>query len=173
VIWFGWLFASVGCGPSGQDVVMNLVTDNPVIREDSAKIADNFPSDEVVSALVAALADPSATVRYHAIDSLIELDASVAVTSVIVLLQTEQSPEVRQIAIDALGRFKDPSAVPYLVDLVTQATADPDEEVPLNAIWALGFISDPSAMPLLSSLLDHADPYVVWNASRALKALTL
>ena len=61
------------CGASPDEVARNLSSPNPVVKEDSAKIADNFDSPEVRAALVVALQDPSERTRLNAIESLVEM----------------------------------------------------------------------------------------------------
>jgi HEAT repeat protein len=162
------LFLVLGCGPSSDDIAQNLQSDNPAIREDTAKIAKNFSSDVVVQALITALNDPAEEVRLNAVDSLVELEATEAVSALMVTVQRDSSDLVKRQAVDALGRLGDGAAVPVLIAYVEQRKA---KKPPLNAIWALGNLEDPSAMPILSELRNHPDPYVAWNANEALRNL--
>ena len=166
---FGALLA--GCGPSYEDIAANLSSNNPVTREDTAKIARNFGSPEVEAALQEALRDPSQKVRYNALDSLIELETVEAVPAIMAMLEVETDRDVEQLAVDALGRLKDPQAVPTLIAYVETCRDDPARAIPLNAIWALGFIGDIRAMELLSELRQDSDTYISWNADLALKSL--
>lgn len=59
---------------------------------------------------------------------------------------------VRREALDALGRLRDPAAVPFLARV---ASEDPDEEVQLAAIAALGATQLPDAIAPLRSLLER------------------
>jgi len=156
------------CGPSSEDIARNLSSDNPAIREDTAKIAKNFGSDEVEAALAKALTDPATQVRLNAIDSLVELEARSAVPALMEVVQNDSSDVVKREAVDALGELKDPQAVPVLIAYIEERKA---ERPPLNAIWALGFLEDVRALPILSELRDHPDPYVAWNANQALRNL--
>ena len=49
-----------GCGPSPGDIAANLSSNNPVTREDTAKIARNFGSPEVEAALLEVAHDDDA-----------------------------------------------------------------------------------------------------------------
>jgi len=161
----------VACGPSSEDIANNLSSDNPVVREDSAKIAHNFDADVVRTALLASLQDPSAKVRYNALNSLILVEATESVPAVMEMLEIEEDREVELLAIDALGRFKDAQAVPLLIAYIENRRQDSERSIPLNAIWALGFIGDSQALPLLAELRESGDAYVSWNASQALSSL--
>ena len=160
---FAW-----GCGPAPEDLVNNLSSANPVVREDTAKIARNFDSEPLRKALIRALSDESETVRLNAVESLTELGASEAVGSLVPLLDADPSPQVRRAVVEALGRLGDPQAVPALIDYVQTGT---ETSPPYNAIWALGNLGDGQALELLSRLRESQDPYVVWNANRALGQL--
>ena len=156
------------CGPSADDIQRNLKSPNPVVREDSAKIARNVGGDVVVASLVAVLEDDSERVRLYAVDSLAELNDPAALPFLIKALNEDSSPEVRRQVVDALGRLRDPAAVPAIIAYLQ----DPSHESPpLNAIWALGFIGDLSAMPVLVELRGSDDPYLTWSVDHALREL--
>lgn len=165
------LFVLAGCGPSEDDIVRNLQSGNPVVREDTAKLARNVGGDEVVKALIGVLDDPSEAVRVNAVDSLAELGDASAVEPLIEVLRNDSSALVKREAVEALGRIGDPRAVPALIDYIEQHLAQKGGTAPLNAIWALGNIGDARALPLLSKLHDDQDIYVSWNATVALRAL--
>jgi HEAT repeat protein len=156
------------CDPAPEDLARNLAGPNPVVRIDTAKIAKNFDSPELRAALVASLQDPLVAVRRNAIASLAELEATEAAPALIVVLQNDVEEKVRRDAVDALGRLKDKAAVPAIQAYLAAA---PPESPPLNAIWALGNLEDGSSLPILAPLLDHPDPFVVWNARAALRKL--
>jgi HEAT repeat protein len=163
------LFAVIlGCGPDPADMAKNLESENPVIREDTAKIAHNFDSPEVRSALVEALDDEAEMVRFNAIKSLVELEETQAVSKLVEMLETEESPKVHREVIDALGQLQQVEAVPALIAHIER---NMDPKPPLNAIWALGFLEDNQSLALLSALAEHEDPYVAWNSKKALASL--
>ena len=164
-------FALIGCGPAPEDIAANLSSDNPAVREDTAKIARNFSSPEVEASLIVALEDPSAKVRFNALESLIELEVVEAVPAIMALMEREDDRDVEKLAIDALGRLKDPQAVPVLIAYIEASEDDPERTIPLNAIWALGYIGNSQSLELLSRLRTHPDTYISWNANQALKAL--
>ena len=160
-----WLLT--GCGPAADDIVANLSSKNPIVREDTAKIARNTDDIAVHNALITALQDPEEGVRLNAIASLVELEVLAAVAPLITVVGSDLSALVQRDAVDALGRLGDPSAVPALVDYVESRPSKP----PLNAIWALGALQSGSSLELLAKLRKHPDPYVSWNAKRALRNL--
>lgn len=155
------------CGPSADDIARNLQSQNPVVREDTAKIARNYGSDAVIQSLITALADPSPVVRRNAVDSLAELEATAAGAPLLELLGRETDERVRRQIIDALGRLDIREAGPALIALLEADEANP----PLNAIWALGRVGDAAALPVLTRLRDSSDPYISWNAADALREL--
>lgn len=155
------------CDPSDEDIARNLASPNPVVREDTAKIAKNFGSDAVNLSLIGALKDESPRVRRNAVDSLAELEAVSAVPALVAVLETETDETVKKQAIDALGRLDDRAALPALLALVEADETNP----PLNAIWALGRVGDASAVPVLSRLSVSTDTYIAWNARLALRDL--
>jgi HEAT repeat protein len=157
----------IACGPSSSDIVSNLASINPVVREDTAKIARNFGSDAVEAALISVLDDPEPKVRAHAVDSLIELECVAAVAPLAARLEHETDPMVVRLVVDALGRLGEIEAVPALVAYLETRLDDP----PLNAIWALGALEDHRALPVLAGLRSSSDPFVVWNVNQALRAL--
>lgn len=160
----GLLFA---CSPSDEDLQKNLKSPNPVVREDTAKIARNYGSEVVRAALIEVLADPSPTVRRNAVDSLAELEAVEAVPALVAMLPNEADPTVQRQIIDALGRLKDPAAVPVLLEILA---ATPDKP-PANVIWALGNIGDGRALDALSALRVTEDPIQVWTTTAALRTV--
>ena len=162
-----WLLVLFACGPSPDDIAKNLASANPVVREDTAKIARNFGSDAVEQALLGVLDDEEAVVRLHAIESLVELECTAAVPVLMSRLNEEQHPATQRAIVDALGRLGDVQAVPTLVEFL-QARLD---RPPLNVIWALGALEDHRALAVLAELRSSKDPYVLWNVNQALRNL--
>lgn len=165
-LWLGLLIAA--CGPDPQTVADQLASDNPAVREDTARRARNFNSPAVVEGLITALDDDSETVRLYAVESLIALHATDAVPRLSTLMVDDPSAKVRREAVDALGRLADPRSVPALIALLEQNEGD---KPPLNAIWALGQMGDIQALDVLSRLRQSDDPYVAYNANQALRRL--
>jgi HEAT repeat protein len=159
-----WILA---CGPSSNDIAANLQSSNPMVRQDTAKIARNFGSDAVEASLIGALSDDEKQVRAHAIDSLVDLECGQAVPALVTRLEAEPDPYVQQLVVDALGRLGEVSAVPALIAHLEANIGDP----PLNVIWALGALEDARALGVLSTLRNSSDPYVVWNVNQALRNL--
>ena len=164
MLWF-----LLACGPSSEDIVRNLQSPNPVVREDSAKIARNVSATpEMTAALIGILSDPSPRAQQHAIETLVELQAVEAVPQLCDMLDNEAlNPSIQHAVIDALGRLRSANGVPSLIRFLNKDMNNPA----LDAIWALGFIGDMSALDVLSELRNHSDPYVVHNATVALREL--
>jgi HEAT repeat protein len=162
-----WLLAMLACGPSSEDIATNLHSPNPVVREDTAKIARNFGSDAVETALIDVLGDKESKVRLNAVESLVELECGLAVAPLMGRLEPETDPRVRRAIVDALGRLGDVQAVPTLITHLQDQIEDPQ----LNVIWALGTLADHRALDVLAGLRSSSDPYVVWNVNQALRNL--
>lgn len=173
----GTLVCVSACGPAVSDIAKIVGSENPVQREDAAKIAKNFDDPAVVEALVKALEDPADQVRLNAIESLAELEAGAAAGARLTqILGEEASPAVKRAAADALGRLTVLDAAPQIVDYV-QAFA-PDDRAQLAGVWALGALgakglsaeARTSAMKALVERRDSTkDRYVRYNASAALR----
>ncbi len=174
----GGLVALVGCGPAAEDIATAIGSDNPVMREDGAKIAQNYDDEVVVAALVGVLGDPNEKVRLNAIESLATLAAESAAPRLIEVLGSDPSPKVKRAAADALGRLLAKDAAPALVAYVE--TFGPNDRAQLAGLWALGAIGA-EGLPadtrkltldlLVARREATADRYVRYNASAALRTL--
>lgn len=128
-------------------------------------------------------------VRRDAVQALGELQAGAAVKPLLAALRQDWSVEVQTRAAEALGRIKDPRAVPFLIDCLQSiiptlkrkaadslvhlgaasveplcvALQDLDPAVQEDAAWILGEIRDRRAMPhLISAMADES-----WEVRRA------
>lgn len=174
----GLLFALMGCDPAPEDIAKAIGSENPVMREDGAKIAQNYDDEAVVAALVAVLSDPSEAVRLNAIESLAELEATTAAPALIERLKVDESAKVRRAAADALGRLAAEEAIPDLIAYVL--AFGPNDHEQLAGIWALGNIgaeglpadAKKAALATLVSRREATtDRYVRYQASAALRTL--
>jgi len=168
-----WLLA---CSPSAEDIAKAVTSENPVMREDGAKIAQNYDDEVVVDALITVLPDPSEKVRLNAIESLAEIQDQKCGDALIERLKSDPSPKVRLAAADALGRLLYKNAVPTLVSYAGEFAVDDRQQ--LGAIWAIGRIAyegldadvKKQAMSFLVERREKAtDPYVLYNISVALR----
>lgn len=172
------LLAMLGCSPSADDIATAISSQNPVMREDGAKIAQNYADEVVEKALISVLADSSETVRRNAIESLAEIEAETAGGPLTERLQNDDSPAVRRAAADALGRLKVQSSVGALVAYV-QGFA-PDDRGVLVGVWALGSIGE-TGLPaedkaavmaaLVALRAATTDKYVRYQTTAALRIL--
>jgi HEAT repeat protein len=174
------IFALLACGPSATEIATAIQSQNPVMREDGAKIAQNFDDQVVIDALVSVLADPSEAVRLNAIESLAELEATSAGPALIERLKVDESDKVKRAAADALGRLVVVEAIPELLAWLDHF--QPDDHAQLAGIWAVGHIGD-EAGPLGADVKGAAlttlvrirettkDPYVRYNVNAALRTL--
>lgn len=169
----------LACGAGPDEIATAIRSENPVMREDGAKIAQNYDDDVVVEALVSVLSDPSEQVRLNAIESLAEIEATAATPALIERLKSDDSTKVRRAAADALGRLVAADAVP---DLLTYLSAfGPNDHEQLAGIWAIGHIGDEgkldgevkkAALATLVGIRDTTtDRYVRYNVNAALRTL--
>jgi HEAT repeat protein len=172
------LLMLVACDPAPEDIAKAVTSENPVMREDGAKIAQNYDDPAVIEALVSVLTDPSEVVRLNAIESLAELEAAAGSSALISRLEQDESPKVRRAAADALGRLAAKDAVPALVAHVR--SFDANDRAQLAGIWALGNIgskgldAEPRALvmeTLVARRSDSTDTYVRYNSAAALRIL--
>jgi len=76
-------------------------------------------------------------------------------------------PEIRRYLALALGRLKDPRAVPALIE----STQDQDSQTVIWSIWALGSIGDKAATPVLLEDLNSQDSGIRTMSAYALGVL--
>lgn len=172
------LLLVVGCDPAPEDIAKTIGSENPVSREDGAKIAWNYDDPVVIEALIKVLSDPSEKVRLNAIESLAELEATAAVPALIDSLNGDPSPAVKRAACDALGRLEAKEAVPDIIAYVEAFS--PDDREQLVGVWALGKIGAEGLGPdlkkaALSTLVARreksSDKFIVFQANSALRTL--
>lgn len=169
------------CGPAPEDIARAIGSDNPVMREDGAKIAQGYDDPAVIEALVKVLSDPSETVRLNAIESLAELEATRAVPALTDSLNGDPSPKVKRAACDALGRLVAVEAVPDIIAYVE--SFGPNDRSQLVGLWAIGWIGSQaggglpaevkkSALNVLVSRRDgSSDKFIVYQSKAALRTL--
>ena len=173
------LLSLFACGPSAADIATAIGSENPVMREDGSKIAQNYAEGEVEEALLTVIADPSEATRLNAIESLAEIEATTATEALVDRLNNDESPRVRRAAADALGRLQAKDAAPALI-LYVQSFAPSDRQM-LAGVWALGNIGsegglDPevrkAVLATLVALRDSShDRLIRWQATSALRTL--
>lgn len=88
----------------------------------------------------------------------------VPVSSLIEKLR-DGNPRIRLTAVESLGKIKNKTAIPALIQLLETDT----DTYPI--IWALGEIGDKRAVLVLNQLLASQDKYSRYNANKALKKI--
>ena len=166
----------VACDPAPEDIAKAVTSENPVMREDGAKIAQNFDDPVVVEALIKVLADPSEKVRLNAIESLSELEATAAIPALMDSLNGDPSPQVKRAAADALGRLSAKEAIPDLIAYVE--TFGPNDRDQLAGLWSIGNIGSlglpadakqAALKTLVSRRESTTDKYILYTANEALR----
>lgn len=118
--------------------------------------------DDLIAALNAEKGKRFALRRFRLVKALGAMEDSRAVESLLTLVLTDQSPEVRDAAVVALGRIGDPSAIPAL----KKALGDPVNR--WRAIRSLGLLRDPSSVPWFIGYLHSTHPMTREFAADAL-----
>jgi HEAT repeat protein len=155
---------SAGCG-GNQKYIQKLDSSNISVRYDAVCYLGREEEKAAVPKLLELLAPSQpAMIRLASTQALGFIKEKSAVTGLLGLLN-DPDTGLRKAACDALGQIHDPQAVKPLINLLTQP------EVNIVAIWALGEIGGDEAVPALNGLLESPDPYVKYNAFRALKKL--
>jgi len=116
------------------------------VRRRALDILRQIGASEVVAALIQALKDADPGVRTHATRYLGELGNTDAVLPLVEVLQTDESPRIRGLAIDSLGALRDPRAIPALI------LALEDVNLREAASRALSQIGQDAIEPLISLL---------------------
>jgi HEAT repeat protein len=116
-----------------------------------------------IRALLAALADADATVRWEAVKALIALGDKRIVPPLIVLAQGAGASEQRAAAVYALGFLYDSRALAPLLQVLRDSQED--AQVRGHAAEALAYIGQRRAVPALIAALDDPSPEVrLWSA---------
>ena len=173
------LLSLLACGPSAADIAKAISSENPVMREDGSKIAQNYADELVEAALITVIADPSEATRLNAIESLAEIEATTATEALVDRLNNDESPRVRRAAADALGRLQAQAAAPALI-LYVQSFSPSDRQM-LAGVWALGNIGSEAGLEpevrtaVLATLVNLRDSsndrLIRWQATSALRTL--
>lgn len=167
-----------GCSPSAEDIAKAIASENPVMREDGAKIAQNYDDDVVVDALIVVLADPSEKARLNAVESLSEIRNERACPVLLEHLAADASPLVRRAAADGIGRIICKEGAPALIAYAQEFS--PDDRGQLVALWALGrlgyeLLPEEPRKQTLDFLVSRrevaTDRYVLYNVNAALRFL--
>jgi cyclophilin family peptidyl-prolyl cis-trans isomerase/HEAT repeat protein len=99
--------------------------------------------------LVALLGDPEARIRRRSALAIGRVKLPAGIPGLTTLLQSESDPEVRQMAVFAMGLIGDAAAAPALMT----ALADPDASIQGRAAEALGLIAHKPAAPAIGTMI--------------------
>lgn len=141
---------------------------NPNVRAGAAIALGKTRNVRAVDPLVDALEDPVYLVYTSAARAL-SMIGSLAVGSLIAVIQDPPSPDSAARAYEALRTVSDPQAV----GLLCAAASYPEELIRWGALEALGNIRSPQALPVLLEAARHPDPSTRQHAVAALGELAL
>lgn len=151
-------------GDAAVEPMLRLLDDGtPELRALAAGRVATIRSERVAPALLAALGDSVADVRYHALRGLSSVCDRNCVASAQRLLE---DPEVH-IRIEAMQLLAELGS-PAITDLATELLASPHAWQRVAAVDALGALASRQAVPLLAVRLDDPDPAVRRSAVVAL-----
>ena len=145
------LIVASGCGPV---VAPQVIATPPVTAFDQKirwilQLEDERQLRGGGGDLLALLQDPEARVRRRAALATGRVRLPAGVPGLVVLLESDKDPEVRQMAAFALGLVGDASAAPAL----TSAVADTDPTIQARAAEALGLIGHKPAAPAIAGMV--------------------
>ncbi len=158
-----------------EELIQNLKSDSSFMRKNMALILgkllkerDTSEASKIIEALGFTLKDPDTEVRKAA---LIALSKTPPGSNLVEEVKrhmkralTDETPEVRAIATEAIAQFKGDD----ILDFVLLMTKDTDENVRAVATRALSRFADKKALSRLVELLDDPNGYVVIQAIEAL-----
>ena len=151
-------------GTGAISALIRAFTDqNRSVRKDAMSSMKRI-GQPAVPALVKALRDNDALVRYSAARLLGRVREATALPALIEALQDKNAP-VRGVAARALGSIGHPDAIPVLIE----ASKDEKPTVRAASAAALGMIRDPAAVPALTEALKREDGWVRHEFARALR----
>jgi len=160
------LFLHPGCVPNTSETYLqDLKSDNVMVQKEAIyKLGETQDSSavEALSALITANAPKF--IKIEAMEALGKIGEERAAEIIIPLLKDDDQ-EIREAAIEVLGKLKSRDSVPFLIAIL------PKKETRLTTIWALGNIGDKTAIPVLATLLKSDDKFVRYNASRSLQKI--
>ena len=159
-----WLVSCETTVDNSAELLENIESGNVLLQ---LKAIDEIAIDRegwAVPTLIELLDSPFEQVRLKSVFALGEIRSQEAVPALIGLLDDE-GLAVRREVVTALGKLRNPEALPSLIHLLV------DEDLELAVIWAMGNIGDKSVVPILNVLLASDNPYVRYNAARALAKL--
>lgn len=142
-------------------IISILQKDNPTIRATCAHALGEFPQFfQAVTALLSALQDQDAWVRYQAVRSLkrfpSELLPEDCFNSLRSLIESDPATQVRASAVEVLGFLKPDYALPVLIHLTESQQEDRDTT--RTALIALGRIPRSEVIPPLLNALNSPVP---------------
>ena len=146
-----------------EALTVAIATDTARVRAAAAGALAHVDHPEAVNALVGALEDADAWVRYAALRSIGAKGDLRAAPAVIDRLQHDPAPHVRLAALDAVGRLDPPGAIQVLEPFA----ASEDRDVAQAAIRAIGHLGRPDALSCLERFL-HAPEW--WRRLEAVTA---
>lgn len=136
---------------------------DPLLRAGAAVALGHIQDSRAIEPLIERLDDPIYLVARCAAQGLGAM-GTLAVGSILAVLQEAESDQERSICLQALAAIRDPQAV----DILCAALGYPEEQARRGAAIALGEIGDPAAVAALSASARHPDPDTQRHAGRAL-----
>ncbi|HZI93306.1 MAG TPA: HEAT repeat domain-containing protein [Patescibacteria group bacterium] len=125
--------------------------DDPKVRKYLIIALENLGNRSAGPALIAALADPDPEVRLQAARALGAIGGIDGSAGPLIALLSDEDAGIRKVAIYALGRTRDPVAIPAL----RPKLEDTSEDIRWNAALALAVLGDGSGRTVIEQMIDR------------------
>lgn len=146
-------------------VLLKALTDQSwrVRKTAQDMLMEEYRADEYAEPLIGLLhADDNAGARNAAIETLTRLNKRV--TAYLIKAFRTNDSDARKFIIDILGEFRDPRALPVMLD----ALKDEDDNVRASAVEHLGTMGEPTVVDALVEILEGEDFWTAYPAADAL-----
>ena len=125
--------------------------EDPRVRKYLIIALEHLGNKAAGPAIIESLKDPDPEVRLQAARALGVMESVPGAAGPLADLMADESPDIRKVAIFALGQTRDPSAIQTLLPRLD----DPLEDVRWNAALALAVLGDGSGRHVIGQMLDR------------------
>ena len=152
-------------------LVEALKDDAKEVRFAALRALADIGSKSAIDALISCLFDKNPEIRSESARFLGLVRAERACPKMLEALKDEDSVEVKEHMLEAIGRLRDENAISYLIPFLN----DKESAIRWSATWAVGMIAretgSKKAVETLRKLERHADKRVAHEAATALRMI--
>ena len=146
-------------------LIVFLLDKSEKVAIEATNALDKIDNDRKTESLMKVVKNGNLFSKKYAIKALGEGRKVKAVTTLLLLLQGEET-EIRELAIDALRQIGDPEALPYFVKLLK----DKDDKIVYLVLFAIGEMGGQKTVKEISKFLEHKNQNIrkaaVWAVGR-------